>query len=369
LTDLTSTSLKSGGNITSDGGNPITARGVCWSTHQDPTVADNKTSDGSGSGIYSSSITGLTPGTTYYIRAYATNIYGTVYDRQLAIKMAIGLPVITTNQMAGIYTYSANAAGNISSSGGGDAKYGVCWSDNPTPTISENKSLAGVNTGNNVNFTSMMFGLNPSTTYYVRAYATNSVGTVYGDQISFMTNDEVSPAEDYLPLQVGNYWELSNEKVIQTLTIDQIDNIGGLEYYRMIRSGDPWKDTVYFRKTADGRIYQRGTKSPEEIVRYYLGGSKGETWKYPKDPTRKSDNGPMIAYLLSKTDTVNCNSQTFDKCYSFHFDPYGEDNGEWTDWLAPGIGFVKIFYAYQWTNMTNYRRLIKVRINGVETTY
>lgn len=81
--NLTITSAISGGNITDDGGFPITERGVCWSTFPYPTTSDNKTSDGTGSGYYSSTITGLNlQSTTYYIRAYATNINGTVYGEQ-----------------------------------------------------------------------------------------------------------------------------------------------------------------------------------------------------------------------------------------------------------------------------------------------
>lgn len=83
VTDITYLSATSGGNITSDGGLQITARGVCWCQSQNPTTADSKTEDGSGSGAYSSTLTGLTPNTTYYVRAYATNRDGTVYGDEI----------------------------------------------------------------------------------------------------------------------------------------------------------------------------------------------------------------------------------------------------------------------------------------------
>lgn len=73
-----------GGNITSDGGADIEERGVCWSTEQNPTINNSKTNDGIGTGIYSSLITGLTPNTRYYVRAYATNISGTSYGDQIS---------------------------------------------------------------------------------------------------------------------------------------------------------------------------------------------------------------------------------------------------------------------------------------------
>ena len=79
VSTVTRTSAQCGGTITSDGGDAITARGVCWSTDATPTIANSKTVDGAGTGSYASSITGLTEGTTYYVRAYATNSVGTGY--------------------------------------------------------------------------------------------------------------------------------------------------------------------------------------------------------------------------------------------------------------------------------------------------
>lgn len=82
-TSITYTTAIGGGNITSDGGAPVTAKGVCWSTTANPTTSNNKTVDGTGSGVFSSSIMGLNINTTYYIRAYATNSSGTAYGNQV----------------------------------------------------------------------------------------------------------------------------------------------------------------------------------------------------------------------------------------------------------------------------------------------
>ena len=84
VTAITATSATCGGNVTSDGGATVTARGVCWSTSQNPTVSDSYTCDGSGTGSFTSSITGLAAGTTYYVRAYATNSEGTSYGIQVS---------------------------------------------------------------------------------------------------------------------------------------------------------------------------------------------------------------------------------------------------------------------------------------------
>jgi hypothetical protein len=84
LSAIKSTAATSGGNITTDGGNAITERGVCWNTTGSPTILSAKSSNGTGTGTFTSSITGLTAGATYYVRAYATNNIGTVYGNQLS---------------------------------------------------------------------------------------------------------------------------------------------------------------------------------------------------------------------------------------------------------------------------------------------
>ena len=81
ISSIAITTASGGGSVTSDGGSPVTARGICWSTTvQSPTIADNKTSDGTSTDSFSSSLTGLFQGTTYYVRAYATNSKGTAYS-------------------------------------------------------------------------------------------------------------------------------------------------------------------------------------------------------------------------------------------------------------------------------------------------
>ena len=71
-----------GGNVTSDGNLDVTARGVCWSTSPNPTISNSKTTDGTGTGSFTSNVTGLAEGTTYYVRAYATNSKGTAYGAE-----------------------------------------------------------------------------------------------------------------------------------------------------------------------------------------------------------------------------------------------------------------------------------------------
>ncbi|NMC34479.1 MAG: hypothetical protein GYA36_18815, partial [Veillonellaceae bacterium] len=83
ITEVTGSSALSGGNISSDGGSDISERGVCWATHTGPTINDKKTTDGSGKGSFTSTLSDLQPATPYYVRAYATNSTGTAYGNEL----------------------------------------------------------------------------------------------------------------------------------------------------------------------------------------------------------------------------------------------------------------------------------------------
>jgi len=185
LTAITSTSATSGGNISADGGSAVTARGVCWASTQNPTTANSKTTDGTGPGAFSSNLTGLLPGTTYYVKAYATNSIGTTYGNQVTFTTLAVAPVLTTAAASAITSTTATIGGNISSDGGSTiTARGVCLATTQDPTTANSKTTDGTGAGT---FTSSLTGLLPGTTYYVRAYATNSIGTNYGIQVTFTT--------------------------------------------------------------------------------------------------------------------------------------------------------------------------------------
>jgi hypothetical protein len=85
ISGIAAATATGGGNVTNDGGATVTARGVVWSTSHDPTVTSNAgiTSNGAGMGVFTSNLTGLSPATTYFVRAYATNSVGTAYGAEV----------------------------------------------------------------------------------------------------------------------------------------------------------------------------------------------------------------------------------------------------------------------------------------------
>ena len=190
--NITLTFATCGGNVVSDCGADVTERGVCWSTSQNPTINDNKTSDGAGIGTYNSSITGLNKNTTYYVRAYASNSVGTAYGDEISFTTLkdIVKPTVKTNEVSSVVQDAAICGGVVIDDGGVEVTArGVCWSTSQNPTIDDNDGMTTDGNGTGT-FTSDLVNLTANTTYYVRAYANNSAGTGYGNEISFTTEEE-----------------------------------------------------------------------------------------------------------------------------------------------------------------------------------
>ena len=173
------------GNVTSSGNATVTERGICWGTNHNPTIGSSShVSSGMGTGSFTVTMTGLTPGTTYYVRAYAINNVGTSYGNELVLN--IDFPTVTTSQVSNITHVSAVGGGNVTSSGSAPVTdRGICWSTSHNPTTSGSHASSGSGKGS---FTVSMTGLTANTTYYVRAYATSVIGTAYGSEVSFTTS-------------------------------------------------------------------------------------------------------------------------------------------------------------------------------------
>jgi len=202
VTNVESTAAVSGGIIKSDGDESIRFKGVCWSTNENPSVADQKTTDGSGNDNFVSQITGLTPGVKYYVRAYAVNSKGTAYGNSLSFTTVAQLPTVTTSSISSVTSYSAICGGNVTSDGGSAVSVrGVCWSTNTNPTTNDFKTVNGTGLGS---FSSSISNLLPDTKYYVRSYATNSIGTVYGNEFFFTTLTDSPDGVDNHNMMLGN---------------------------------------------------------------------------------------------------------------------------------------------------------------------
>ncbi|MGI4761620.1 MAG: fibronectin type III domain-containing protein [Janthinobacterium lividum] len=198
LADLTPTTATSGGSVATDGGSPVTARGVVWSKTANPVLGTSQTADGAGPGYFSSALTGLLPGTTYFVRAYATNGLGTSYGDELTFA-TVAVPL--ADEPASPATLSASQVTSTSlvlNLGGGPsqkylvlARLGSPVDATPTDAttytadaafgkgqvLSPGTYVVYNGTGNQVTVT----GLRPNTPYNFAVFAFNDNNTPYAE--------------------------------------------------------------------------------------------------------------------------------------------------------------------------------------------
>jgi hypothetical protein len=210
---ITMTTAGSGGNVTSDGGSPVTARGVCWATSANPTTTGSHTTDGSGLGVFSSSLTGLTANTLYHVRAYATNGNGTFYGNDL-----------TFTTLCGVYTlpfiegFSATTIpscwSQVDHQGNGQIwAFGVITGQSPNPALTGNYAFLnsdayGSGSSQNADLVSPTLNLSSYTSvnlqfsHYFKSYAGSSGsvsysidnGTTWTQIQQFTTTSTTNPA-------------------------------------------------------------------------------------------------------------------------------------------------------------------------------
>ena len=275
ISDVTPSTASCGGNVTNDGGSKVIARGVCWSKSQNPIVGDSCTKDGGDTGDFTSSITGLSANTTYYVRAYATNAAGTAYGALQSFKTTVGdLPAITTATASNVTDTSATCGGDVTAAGSTSViARGVCWSTSPNPTLSNSHTANGHGLGS---FTSNMTGLFPNTTYYVRAYATSSSGTSYGNQKSFTTT---APCGG---------------------TINDVDG----NTYNIVQIGNQcWMaQNLRTKHYADGTAISAGGDNTSTTTGYYYFNSRLYNWKaVMRNSNSSNGNSSYIAKALAST--------------------------------------------------------------------
>ena len=211
-TAITMTTATSGGNVTSDGGSTVTARGVCWATTANPVVTGNHTTDGSGTGVFTSNLTGLLSNTTYHVRAYATNGTGTFYGDDLVFTTACGTFTLPFSE-----TFSATTIpscwSQIDNIGAGNVwQFGTITTPTPLPVLTGNYAFLnsdgyGSGVTENADLVSPLMDLTGFTnvtlafSHYFRSYTGSSATLSYSinggttwTQIQQWTTSTANPA-------------------------------------------------------------------------------------------------------------------------------------------------------------------------------
>jgi uncharacterized protein (TIGR02145 family) len=261
-------------------GNNLNSYGHCYSTNETPTVYDDRTVNNgvnAEQGSFTDHITDLAPNTTYYVRVYAEEDsirYGSkIYS---FTTLSNRVPTVTTADTTSVSETSAVAGGEVTDEGTTAVNVrGVCWNKTGSPSDTDSKTEDGIGTGT---FTSNMGGLDPSTTYYYRAYATNDDGTGYGSEKSFTTDD--APYITILTPTGTDHWVGGNSYDITWET-----NISEDVLINLYKNG----------------TYNRSISSGTSGVLY--------NWEIPGDLVYSSDY--TIRVISSSDNTINDESEEF----------------------------------------------------------
>lgn len=218
--------------ISNDGGSEITSRGIVWNTSPNPTTALNNKIISNSQYSINNTITGLSPNTTYYIKAFAINAIGTSYGEELILTTPVNSkPIISNPYYSSITTSSLYFSAFVSDDGGlAITEKGIVWSTSANPTTSLSSKF--VSTTNSSSISNFINGLSPNTTYYIKAYATNELGTNYGNEISITTLPLSTPK-----VSSTNYYSITSNSVTCYANIS--DNGGSA----IISNGLVWSTT------------------------------------------------------------------------------------------------------------------------------
>ena len=194
VTGISTMTAVSGGVITDDGGGKIIAKGLCWDTTGRPKISSDITADTTESLSFTSHMTGLSPKTTYYVRAYATNIAGTGYGKMETFITLGDRPSLSILDATSIEPYSATLNGTVNPNlltTAVEFEYGTSTSYGNT-IVPAQGSVSG---DTEVTVSADLTGLTPGTTYHARIKAENPIGTMYSNDITFKTTGKVPDAE------------------------------------------------------------------------------------------------------------------------------------------------------------------------------
>ncbi|MEE4116215.1 MAG: SUMF1/EgtB/PvdO family nonheme iron enzyme [Marinilabiliaceae bacterium] len=227
ISDIHSREVNASGRVLTDGGADLTAYGICFSTSSEPGMKDNVRRSRSG-WRFNLGLDELTPFTRYYYRAFASNRFATVYGETMEFETT-GPPTVKTGVHGRIMINSVEFSIDVTDNGGHEVSdAGIVYSMLKEPTIDSNVFSMGKGRGK---ISGLVKNLDPGTKYHMRAYAVNSEGVSYGEEIELFTKLGIPSVE----IQGVEDIDFSSAKILASITDD-----GGLD---VLERGIVW-DTV-----------------------------------------------------------------------------------------------------------------------------
>ena len=344
VTNIRALQAESGGTFVTGYGKPVTAKGVCWSSEEEPTVADDCTNDGHGHDAFTSVMDGLEPDRIYYVRAYATNEAGTIYGEERAFTTRDGIAVLSTQPARNVSSYSAKAGGVILDDGGAALNdWGICYAKQPEPDendfcLSANHEIeeqelyrryekkpgkevlepmmTGLKTSQiprdffsekEKEFEIALIGLQPDQTYYYRAYAKTQFGKAWGENRELTTRDGLAVLNTTEPFDITALTAMTGGEVVDDGGAEVIDR--GVCYIR--GSGEPeLSDTCAESGTGLGSFEVLiEDLEPEQLytVKAYASTQRGTTWGQKEVFT--TDGVPPSVTIIEISDITESSAQ------------------------------------------------------------
>jgi hypothetical protein len=368
-TSITQTSAEILGNVTNIGGGSVLQRGHCWSESSNPTILDNRTSLGAGLvGQFSSTINGLSAGKTYYVRAYATNNAGTGYSEVKIFKTSITptSPAVSIGVVSDITANSAKIAGNVTNIGGANVtEYGHCYGTSSNPTTNDNKTVFGA-TNVAQAISSTLVNLKQGTKYFVRSYATNSIGTSYSNELFFETGVPViSPS-----ITTGAVSNVGQTSATVNATVTVIGSSPIIQYGFCWSALDA-EPTIADSKNQKGFLSSTGlfssilglNKGTNYYVRPYVQTQDGKVYYGSSVDVITSENG-LLAYLSfnfnANDETTNNNNARTEGDVKLTTDRFNNPNRAYEikkgkiEFTNPNVGFIGAEQSYCfWLKLDN----------------
>lgn len=258
VTNITEVSATCGGTVISDGGAEIISRGFCWSKNENPTIIDPKTVESGGTGQFVSNISGLSGGTLYHVRTYATNSTGTGYGSDVSFSTLGLAPSTGTLSATGVTSATAILNGTVNAnylSTTVTFEYGKSNSYGNIGAYSQSPVTGNSNTAVSVDIS----GLSGGTTYYFRVKAVNSLGTTYGNPVTFTTTEAVTDIDGntYNTVKIGTQlWMAENLRATKYNDGTPIPNVqGNSEWGSLTTGGYSDYDNITSNSAIYGRLY------------------------------------------------------------------------------------------------------------------